>query len=252
MPVLVEASTVDRTLTLRDRYRAEMNCQIVHDSIHRRQGWTLTYVFSLDGTAVGYASVAVGGPWQGKPTVLEFYLAPTARTCAFDVFERLLDASGARWMEIQSNDLLAAVMLQTYAQEISAEKIVFRDRETTTLSASGAVLHSLTSPEETRLCMDQRNGGSEWRLDVNGVAAATGGIMFHYNIPYGDIYMEVAEAFRGRGLGSFLVQELKRVTYELGAVPAARCNPGNVPSRRTLQKAGFEPYASILIGSIRP
>jgi RimJ/RimL family protein N-acetyltransferase len=62
--------------------------------------------------------------------------------------------------------------------------------------------------------------------------------------------MEVTEPFRRRGLGSFLVQELKRVCYEGGHVPGARCNPDNVASRRTLQKAGFVPYGHILKGSV--
>jgi RimJ/RimL family protein N-acetyltransferase len=63
--------------------------------------------------------------------------------------------------------------------------------------------------------------------------------------------MEVGEPFRQRGLGSFLVQELKRVCYEGGHVPAARCNTGNVASRRTLQKAGLVPCGHILTGAVR-
>ena len=89
-------------------------------------------------------------------------------------------------------------------------------------------------------------------VEVDGKVAATGGILFHYNRPYGDIYMEVAEAFRRCGHGSFLVQELKRVCYEGGSVPAARCNPKNIASRKTLQKAGFVPCGHILNGSISP
>jgi hypothetical protein len=46
------------------------------------------------------------------------------------------------------------------------------------------------------------------------------------------------------------VQELKRLAYQLGAIPCARCNPTNIASRRTLQKAGFVPYAHILDGVI--
>jgi hypothetical protein len=34
---LTDAHTI---LPLRARYRQEMNCQIVHDSIHSREGWT--------------------------------------------------------------------------------------------------------------------------------------------------------------------------------------------------------------------
>ena len=62
--------------------------------------------------------------------------------------------------------------------------------------------------------------------------------------------MDVVEAFRRRGLGSFMVQELKRVCYEGGSIPAARCNPANLASRSTLQKAGFVPCGVLLHGTI--
>jgi GNAT superfamily N-acetyltransferase len=127
---------------------------------------------------------------------------------------------------------------------------VFRDGLTTALAANGATLEPLTSDEETRLAIARRQGGGEWRLRLAGDPVATGGILFHYNEPYGDIYMEVADVFRRRGFGAYLVQELKRVAYELGSIPSARCSPDNVPSRRTLQKAGFVPYAHILNGTI--
>jgi GNAT superfamily N-acetyltransferase len=62
--------------------------------------------------------------------------------------------------------------------------------------------------------------------------------------------MDIEEPFRRRGFGAYLVQELKRLSYELGSIPAARCSPENHPSRKTLQKAGFVPYAHILNGSM--
>jgi hypothetical protein len=43
---------------------------------------------------------------------------------------------------------------------------------------------------------------------------------------------------------------VKRCAYELGSIPCARCSPQNVPSRKTLQKAGLVPFAHILNGSI--
>ena len=77
---------------------------------------------------------------------------------------------------------------------------------------------------------------------------ATGGALYHYNPPYGDLYMEVREDCRRRGFGSYLIQELKRVCYEGGKKPAARCNDSNTASRRTLQKAGLLPCGRILFG----
>jgi GNAT superfamily N-acetyltransferase len=92
----------------------------------------------------------------------------------------------------------------------------------------------------------------DWVIDVAGVVVATGGLMFHYNPPYSDIYMEVAPAWRERGIGAFLVQELKRVSYEMGKTPAARCPAWNVASRRTLQRAGMAACAWIIAGTLRP
>ena len=245
--VLAEPRQVE---TMRDLYRQEMNCQIVHDAIHRRKGWTLTYLFETNGEPVGFGSVAVGGPWKDKPTLFEFYVLPDHRACAFDLFEAFLATSGARLMEIQSNDALLAAMLHTYARDIASESIVFHDKVITSLTAKDAILKPVSSDAETHAAIDERQGGPQWTLQLDGQTVGKGGILFHYNVPYGDIYMEIAEPFRRRGLGSYFVQELKRAAYHLKAIPCARCNTTNVPSRRTLQKAGFVPFAHLLTATI--
>ena len=237
-------------LPLRTRYRQEMNCQIVHDSIHTRAGWTMTYALGVGDELAGFGSVAVAGPWKDKPTIFEFYVLPLYRHRAFDLFETFRQQCGARLMEIQSNDLLPAVMLHAYARDIWSEKIVFADGVTTALPANGATLRPLTSDTETRQSIAERAGGAEWVLEVDGQPAGKGGLLFHYNPPYGDVYMEIDEPFRRRGLGAYLVQELKRRSYDFGSIPAARCSPDNHPSRKTLQKAGLVPFAHILNGSI--
>src|SRR5437016_12582541 len=102
MQAHAKLSSPEDVLPLRTRYRAEMNCQIVHDSIHRREGWTLSYLLSAGGgAAIGFGSVAIGGPWTGKPTIFEFYLLPEHRASAFAAFDALLAASDARSFEIQ-------------------------------------------------------------------------------------------------------------------------------------------------------
>jgi GNAT superfamily N-acetyltransferase len=151
---------------------------------------------------------------------------------------------------IQYEYLLRLVNEDSFSRDIAIEKIVFHDKLTTTHPADGSVLRCVTSEEDIRTCMEQRQGGGEWLLELDGKIAGKGGILFHYNRPYGDLYMNVDEPFRRRGLGSFLVQELKKLCYELGAVPCARCDPANIASRQTLQTAGFVPFAQILAGSI--
>ncbi len=237
-------------LPLRTRYRVEMNCQIVHDSIHRRKGWALSYLLEWTGATVGFGSVAIGGPWKDKPTLFEFYVLPQHRTRAFDLFEALLATSQAQFFESQTNDALLTTMVHTYGSHIVSEKIVFQDSVTTASAPPDARLRPVTPPGEILGCVERRQGGGEWILEVSGTAAGKGGVLFHYNRPYGDIYMEIDERFRRRGLGSYLVQELKRECYALGAVPCARCSPANLASRRTLLRVGFAPCAHILNGAL--
>ena len=219
MLALATTSTAGAVLPLRARYRQEMNCQIVHDSIHRREGWTVTYMLNVDGVTAGFGSLATAGPWEDKPSIFEFYVLPEHRAQSFELFEALLTASNARFMEIQSSDVLLAVMLHTYARDIWSEKIVFRDAITTALPANGTTVQQVTSDQEMWDAIAQRQGGAEFQLVLDGATVANGGLMFHYNVPYTDIYMETVEPFRRHGYGSYLVQELKRFAYALGSIP---------------------------------
>lgn len=246
MNIQATLASAERILPLRTRHREEVHSQIVHDSLHRREGWTLSYLLELDGHAVGFGSVAVAGPWKDKPTIYEFYCLPGHRSRSFVLFEAFLAACGARFFEVQTNETLLMVMLHAYGRGVESEKIVFADHGTTALPPMGATLRSATAREEIIAAIGRRQGGGEWILELDGAEAGKGGILFHYNRPYGDIYMEIGEPFRRRGLGSYLVQELKRSCYEFGAIPCARCDPSNRASRQTLLKAGFAPVAHIL------
>ena len=239
---------LEAIMTWRRFYREEMNCQIIHDSIHSRAGWSLEYCLNDGNSKLGYGSVAVGGPWKTKPTVYEFYVDPAYRTRVFDIFLALLQTSGAVAIETQSNDPLLTIMLHTFGRGILCESILFEDMCRTTYAPADAVFRLATAADGLDIRPEQL--ASHGVIEVKEKVVATGGILFHYNRPYGDIYMEVKEPFRRHGLGTYLVLELKRVCYEGGSVPSARCNPTNVASRKTLQKAGFVPCGNILSGSV--
>jgi GNAT superfamily N-acetyltransferase len=238
MKVLARPVELSDILLWRDLYRQDMNCQVVHDSLHVRKGWTQSYLLQSGGAAVGYGAIAMGGPWTGKRTLFEFYVAPPHRFLAFDLFHAMVAVSQATHIEVQTNDPLLTVMLHAFAHNVASERIVFDDQLTTGLASPGAVLRHRGDPD------------NDWVLEIAGECVGKGGILYHYNRPYGDIYMEVAEPWRRRGLGSYLVQELKRLCYAAGSVPCARCSTGNLASRKTLQKAGFVPCAHILTGSL--
>ena len=60
MHIAAKKSTNEAVLPLRTRYREESRHQIVHDSIHRRPGWTTTYLLEIDTVPVGFGTIAIG------------------------------------------------------------------------------------------------------------------------------------------------------------------------------------------------
>jgi GNAT superfamily N-acetyltransferase len=249
-PLNIEVAQVpiDAILSLRDEYRRAMNCQIVHDSYHAR-GFTDSYILRMQGQVVGYGSVA--GDQRGPREIIkELYVLPAYRAAALPLFHGLIAAAEARWIEAQTNDVFLTLLLFDCAADLTSERILFADACTTNHASPGVVLRPVTDADRASIFSHTREPVGEWGLEVGGQVVATGGLMFHYNPPYGDIYMEVAAPYQRRGYGSYLIQELKRICYEKGYIPAARCHKDNLASRLTLQRAGMLPCARIVRGRI--
>lgn len=245
-------STIDRVpvrkiAALRELYRREMNCQIVHDSYHQR-GFTDSYGIARCGKLIGYGSIS--GSDSRRDVVKEFFLDLEYRDDALSLLRELIAVSGADRIEAQTNDPVLGVLFWDVAVDVTSETVLFADRKTTSLSLTNVAFRRLGKRERSKVFAHTVEPVGDWGLEKDGQVVATGGVMYHYNPPYGDIYMEVAEPHRRAGFGSYLVQELKRVTYEGGHTPSARCNFDNVGSRRALERAGMLPCGRILSGRI--
>ena len=240
---------LDAIRDLRDAYRREMNCQIVHDSWHAR-GFTDSYLLRVDGQIAGYGSVG-GAPREPKDIIKEFFVVPEHRGAALPLCRGLIAVSGAKRVEAQTNDVLLSLMLYDCATDLTSVTILFADAMTTNLPCPpGVTLRPVTDADRASVFTHTGEPVGDWGLECDGELAATGGLLFHYNPPYGDIYMEVAAAYRRRGFGAYLVQELKRICYEMARIPSARCGQGNVASRHTLQRAGMFLCARIVRGQL--
>jgi GNAT superfamily N-acetyltransferase len=246
MNIEVARVEVDEIMPLRELYRQEMNCQIIHDSFPRR-GFSDAYLIRLGGRIAGYGLVANR---HDPDTVNEFYTLPADRAAALPMFRQLLEVSQATRIRAQSNDRLMLLMLYDCAANITSDTILFEDAFSTHLTCPTGLLRKVTEADKEQLEANKLDSGAGWVIESDGVPVAAGDVLFHYNPPYGDIYMAVHEGYRRRGFGSYLVQELKRIAYEMGKTPAARCNVANVGSRKTLQKAGLLPCGRILVGEV--
>ncbi len=228
---------------MRGLYRQEFDCQIIHDSILAR-GMADPYLILAGGRVAGY-----GGVWNRFDVgrVMEFYTLPHLRAIAPAMFREFVAVSQATSIEAQTNMPLMLLILLDFATAVRSENVLFEDAFVTNLPCPSGVFRA-SVPE------DQGKGPEgEWVVECDAAVVAAGGFLCHYNPPYGDVYMAVTEAERRKGFGSYIVQEIKRVCYEAGRRPAARCNATNAVSRRTLEKAGFLPCGRLLAGDlVRP
>jgi GNAT superfamily N-acetyltransferase len=249
--VAVRESELHEIEPLREKYRNEMDCQIIHDSIHGRAGWSREYVLHIDdGSVIGYGSVAVGGPWRDRPALYEFFLEPGHRMRTFEAFTSLLPFCAAKIIETQSNDHVLTAMLHIFTRNLRTESILFEDGFQTSLCPQGASFRAAAASDAALLGRLELDENAGWVATMNDEIVGAGGVLYHYNRPYGDIYMKVAEPFRRLGIGAYLVQELKAICRKGGSVPSARCNVNNLPSRKTLQRAGFVPCGTLIAGDL--
>jgi GNAT superfamily N-acetyltransferase len=240
-------SSLKEIQSLRLLYLQEINAQVRYNACHER-GWTDSYLLTANGLPVGYGSV-MGQEIKGRDTAFECYVIPPFRSLANRLFEDLLRISEVRLIECQTNDPVMPALLYAYAHQIKSPVILFSEGSMTRYSIPGVIFRPRQDGDI--LFEHHHEPEGDYVLEVEGKIVASGGFLTHYNMPFADIYMEVTEAFKRRGLGSYIVQQVKRECYLAGRVPAARCNIENVASSATLLKAGLAVAGYMLIGEVK-
>jgi len=236
----VELAAID---SLRQAFLQENKFQFIHNKCHQ-YSWADTYLFLLDDVTAGYGSVWGKDHREDRDCIFEFYLLPPFRRWANMFFRELRLVAKTAYAECQTNDPLLSSLFFENARNIQTEAILFEDHITTALTVTDTTFYR----QDTESKNPDELGG--YVLEHHGHVIARGGLMLNYNFPYAGLYMDVLEAYRGQGFGSFIVQELKKAALEAGRVPAARCNVRNQVSKYTLLKAGFRVCGYLLQGEL--
>src|SRR4051812_3292686 len=129
MVIAISPVPLDEVLPLRELYRREMNCQIVHDSLPGR-GFGELFLIRTDGRVAGYGFV-MGYRGEPKDMIREFFILPAYRGAALPIFRKLIEASRAARIMAQTNDVLLTLMFYDCASEITSDTVVFHDALTT-------------------------------------------------------------------------------------------------------------------------
>jgi GNAT superfamily N-acetyltransferase len=191
----------------------------------------------------------MGQELSDRDTIFEFYIIPPYRKLAIQLFQKLIEVSGVKFIECQTNDFLLHSLTLEFSESVSSSVILFSDHTITNLDILELAFRRKT---ETDILFEHKvEPEGSHVIEWNGEVVATGGFLLQYNVPFADLYMEVREDAREKGVGSYLIQELKKECYLAGRIPAARCNIENHASRATLLKAGMKVSGFMLMGAIR-
>ncbi len=240
--VIAEPATLHEISEIRDAFVRSVRCQIVRWSILPRR-LAEPWIVRVGGEPVAYAGIWL----EYTPgRIMEFFVAPEWRSESHRLFRAVIRASGASAVEWQSN-LPFADTLSGMVDDPVVENDLFEDGPETVLELPGATFRARTPGD------DEREGSlpeGPWVVERDGRVVGAGGVLTHYNPPYGDLYMEVVADARRQGVGAFLVNGLRRVAHEAELVPAARCDPSNEASRRTLLRAGMVRCGRLFSGEV--
>jgi GNAT superfamily N-acetyltransferase len=248
MDLKVEKVNLKEILSLRELFLKENNFQVRYDACHRR-GWTDSYLITIDGADAGYGSVKGKDDLSLRDTIFEFYLTPKNRKYSNTAFEMLINASGVKYIECQSNEHLLSSMLFEFSNSASSDVVLFEDDQFAFLNIPGATFRKKTTGDKSFDHKSEPDG--DYVIEADGEIVATGGFLLHYNMPFADLYMEVREDQRQKGYGSLMIQELRKACFDAGRVPAARCNITNKASKATLLKGGLRIAGYMLTGEIK-
>ena len=192
--------------------------------------------------------------------LLRFHLLENYQARAQEIFRWIVSTYGIQYAIISTIEPLYFSLCLDIQRSIVLHSYLFRDNQCSELP-SGLSTGTFRKAEKRELdditCFYRANteGSGEWieaflkaRLnreelfvsyDLQTLVATGECIPSQKQPSYADLGIVVAQSYRGRGLGSSMLLQLKKHCYEAGWKPICSCAADNYASKRSIEKAGF-------------
>jgi GNAT superfamily N-acetyltransferase len=192
--------------------------------------------------------------------LLRFHLLENYLARAQELFRWIVSTYGIQQAITSTTEPLYFSLCLDLQSSVTPHSYLFRDHQRTEplpVFSNGSIrkAHTAELDDLVRFYRANTEGPGEWIegflherltreelfvLHDRQVIVATGEcIPSPQQPPYADLGMVVAQAYRGRGLGSFMLSQLKHYCYETGWKPICSCAADNHASKKAIEKAGF-------------
>ncbi len=207
----------------------------------------MPYAIAMADQPIGYACI------DHAKCLWQFHLVRHATPQGPEIFAQLIGEGLMTAAVISTRDPLSIALCSEFQQRVWCQAYLFEDgwRTCEPLPDYTSVTLRLAQPGEAArladLCGDfleayepyilnQRLYILEAAIGFLGIGLADP-VLIHP--PYTCIGMFVHPDHRQRGVGAYLIQQLKARVYALGYIPIAGCGYNNVASRKTLERGGM-------------
>lgn len=203
----------------------------------------------VDGEAAGHLSVT------RKGCLVQFNVTAEHRIEADTIFGRVLDGGLVKDAFASTKDPSFLSLCLDRQKGLGIDCYLFRKPVKDKPSAEGhrapgfrlAVAEDIEDIRQR--CEPAFDGYYEELVSMDGLFAACDGrgllgigelrVLASHGRRFADIGVQVAEDFRGAGLGTDIIRDLAAVCARRGLEPLCCCNVSNSASKRIIEKAGF-------------
>jgi GNAT superfamily N-acetyltransferase len=192
--------------------------------------------------------------------LLRFHLTKAYQAQAQEIFQGILSTYELQYAITSTLEPLYFALCLDFQKRVTPQSYLFRDQERLPIPTD-LLTHSIRKPEKwefdalVRFYRENTEGPGEWiepflheHLDreelfvcfsQNALVATGECIPSQRQPPYADLGMIVAQAYRGKGLGTSVLLHLKGRCYQMGWNPICSCAVDNHASKKAIERAGF-------------
>jgi GNAT superfamily N-acetyltransferase len=211
-------------------------------------GKSQCYIIIYNGKKAGHFFV------DSKRTLVQFYIFREYFIHAPEIFEYLISNDIAENAAVSTKETEFLSLCLDYQKSISIDSYLFTDNKDIKYELANFKDVSFRLAKSNDIgtiktkCDPAFEGYYEDLIENNQLFVLYSGDILlgigefrisKSNEQYGDIGMIVTEQYRRKGVGTYIITQLKEHCYRNNLKPVASCNHTNIASKKTLEKSGF-------------